>query len=131
MVCIFTAAVVVVCSDLELVRFGSTSSDAHTKYSSRVCECVRQCVRLLHHRRMCDCTECVRECGLSEKDGRAGSLVGERSAVYKMAADGLKRSCARARTQWRWRRRLPGHGRCSPSSSCPNTFTCGGGPSGT
>lgn len=35
--------------------------------------------------------ECVRECGLSEKDGRAGSCVGEQSAVYKMAADGPKR----------------------------------------
>lgn len=47
-----------------------------------------------------------------------------------MAADGPKRSCAHARTQWR-RRRRPGHGRCSPSSSCPNTFTCDGGPSGS
>jgi len=48
------------CVVLELVRFGSTSSDAHTNYSTRVCECVSQCVRLLYHRRMCDCSECGR-----------------------------------------------------------------------
>jgi len=96
----------------------------------RVCECVRQCVRSEMYAAavnapVASSSACVRARGLSEKDGCAGSCVRELIAVYKMAADGLKRWGARTRRS----RRLPGRQSVVDVPRrhlARNLFTCGG-----